>query len=166
MTDHTKPLPIRTETEGDVAVKIVDKTNTAQQLTVNADGSINVNVPDLTFADDKVDVTGSVVGLDSTTLSAIAPITGFATEAKQDTQITLLTNINDKFEAENIRQKILKSADRESYITYADFGTKNQRVTKIEYLTSTIPTNTASKVISYTLVGNKYKRDSINWIIT
>jgi hypothetical protein len=116
-------------------------------------------------------------------------ITGFATEAKQDSQITILndikassnltateasltaqtaviSSINSKLEAENIRQKILKAADRESYITYADFGTKNQRVTKIEYLTSTIPANIASKVIAYTLVGNKYKRNSINWIIT
>lgn len=136
---------------------------------------------------------------------AVNTITGFATEAKQDSQITILndiktnsdlastaqnqldtitalgtlateasltaqtafiSSIDSKLEAENIRQKILKAADRESYITYADFGTKNQRVTKIEYLTSTIPANIASKVIAYTLVGNKYKRNSINWIIT
>ena len=125
---------------GDIAdsVRIGDGVN---ELTINPDGSINANT-NITFP------------------------TGLATEAKQDTQITVLNDINSKIEAENIRQRILKAADRESYITYADFGTKNQRVTKIEYLTSTIPANTASKVIAYTLVGNKYKRDSINWIIT
>lgn len=123
---------------GDIAdsVRIGDGVN---ELTINPDGSINTNI--------------------------VFP-SGLATEAKQDTQITVLNDINGKIEAENIRQRILKSADRESYITYADFGTKNQRVTKIEYLTSTIPATTASKVIAYTLVGNKYKRDSINWIIT
>lgn len=125
---------------GDIAdsVRIGDGVN---ELAINPDGSINANT------------------------NIVFP-SGLATEAKQDTQITALNDINSKIEAENIRQRILKSADRESYITYADFGTKNQRVTKIEYLTSTIPANTVSKVISYTLVGNKYKRDSINWIIT
>lgn len=89
-----------------------------------------------------------------------------ATEASLVAQTEIISSINSKLEAENIRQKILKSENRESYITYADFGTKNQRITKIEYLTSTIPTKTASKVITYTLVGNKYKTNSINWIIT
>ncbi len=91
---------------------------------------------------------------------------GIATEAKQDIAISSLSSIDSKIVVANIRERILKSEDRESYLTYSDFGTKNQRITRIDYSTSTIPTNVVSKVITYTLVGNKYKRDSINWIIT
>lgn len=42
MADFNSSLPIRTETNGDAAVKIVDGTITSQALTVNADGSINI----------------------------------------------------------------------------------------------------------------------------
>lgn len=64
----------------------------------------------------------------------------------------------------NIRQMILASADRQSTITYADFGTKNQRVTQIDYTSATVYSGTiARKVLVYSLVGNKYRRDNINW---
>jgi hypothetical protein len=42
MSDIEKGLPIRTENNGDAAVKIVDGTLTSQALTVNADGSLNI----------------------------------------------------------------------------------------------------------------------------
>lgn len=72
----------------------------------------------------------------------------------------VFTNIN------NIKNQILATHDRQQNITYADFGTKNQRITQIDYTSPTFPGVTASKVISYTLVSNKYRRDSINWIIS
>lgn len=65
----------------------------------------------------------------------------------------------------NIRQQILASHDREQDISYADFGTKNQRVTQIDYTSSTFPGIIARKTLTYTLVGNKYRRDSIDWTI-
>jgi hypothetical protein len=65
----------------------------------------------------------------------------------------------------NLRQQILTTHDRIQTITYADFGTKNQRVTQIDYNSSTFSGTTARKVITYTLIGNKYRRDSINWVI-
>lgn len=42
MSDYSSSLPIRTEAAGDVAVKVVDGTITSRNLTVNADGSINI----------------------------------------------------------------------------------------------------------------------------
>lgn len=89
MSDFNSSLPIRTETNGDAAVKVVDGTITSRQLTVNADGSINVtdngasitvdavnlDIRDLVFASDKVDTSGSTVALDSTTLAALESIT-------------------------------------------------------------------------------------------
>jgi hypothetical protein len=43
MADFDSSLPIRTENAGDVIAKIADATVPSQQLTVEADGSINVN---------------------------------------------------------------------------------------------------------------------------
>lgn len=47
MADFDSSLPVRTESAGDIVVKVADATIPAQQLTVEADGSINVNT---TFA--------------------------------------------------------------------------------------------------------------------
>lgn len=93
MADYDSSLPVRTETNGDVAAKIVDGTIPSQTLTVEADGSINVNdnggsitvdatnldIRDLVFATDKVDVSGSEVSLDAATLAALETITVVST---------------------------------------------------------------------------------------
>jgi hypothetical protein len=65
----------------------------------------------------------------------------------------------------NLRQQILAAHDREQEITYADFGTKNQRVTQIDYTSPTFPGVIARKELAYTLVGNRYRRDEITWSI-
>lgn len=65
----------------------------------------------------------------------------------------------------NRRQQILAAHDRIQQITYADFGTKDQRVTSIAYTSPTFPGITAIKTLTYTLVGNKYRRDNITWSI-
>lgn len=88
MADFNSQLPVRTENAGDVIVKIADATITSQQLKVESDGSINVNaaliatdldIRDLVFATDKVDVSGSEISLDSATLAALENITVSAT---------------------------------------------------------------------------------------
>jgi hypothetical protein len=66
----------------------------------------------------------------------------------------------------NLRQQILASHDRIQNITYADFGTKDERVTSITYTSPTFPSATATKTITYTQVGTKYRRDAITWSIT
>jgi hypothetical protein len=100
MADFNSSLPIRTENAGDAIVKIADATVTSQQLKVEADGSINVNstisatnldIRDLVFATDKVDVTGSEVSLDATTLAALENITVSATNL----DIRDLTSVSD-----------------------------------------------------------------------
>lgn len=89
MSDFNSSLPIRTEANGDAAIKVVDGTITSQTLTVNADGSVNItdnggsltvdstdlDIRDLVFATDKVDVSGSIVALDAPTLAALESIT-------------------------------------------------------------------------------------------
>lgn len=65
----------------------------------------------------------------------------------------------------NRRQQILAAHDRVQAITYADFGTKDQRITQIIYTSPTFPGIQAIKAISYTLVGNRYRRDNITWSV-
>ena len=63
----------------------------------------------------------------------------------------------------NVLQQILKAKDRTGTITYADFGTKNQRITQLTYTAPSIGTGagfTAVKTFTYTLVGTKYRRDT------
>ena len=65
-----------------------------------------------------------------------------------------------------LRNQILAAKDREQDITYADFGTKDERITQIDYTATSIGTGigyTARKTLIYTLVSGKYRRDSINW---
>lgn len=66
----------------------------------------------------------------------------------------------------NLRSQILATHDREQELVYEDFGNKNQRITEIKYSSPTFPGRIATKIISYTLVGNKYRRDSINWVVS
>jgi hypothetical protein len=66
----------------------------------------------------------------------------------------------------NIRQMILAAHDRDQEITYQDFGTKNQRITQIDYIAPSIGVGagfTARKTLSYSLIGTRYRRDSITW---
>jgi hypothetical protein len=69
MSDFNSSLPIRTEQDGDVVVKIADATVPSQQLTVNSDGSVNV-----TDNGGSLTVDGTVE-LGATTLAALESIT-------------------------------------------------------------------------------------------
>jgi fructose-specific phosphotransferase system component IIB len=104
MSDYNSSLPVRTESAGDLIVKIADATVTSQQLKVESDGSINTNatisgtdldIRDLVFATDKVDVSGSTVALDAPTLAALENITVSATNL----DIRDLTFAADKVDA-------------------------------------------------------------------
>jgi hypothetical protein len=64
MSDYNSSLPIRTENNGDAAVKIVDGTITTRQLTVNADGSINITDNGSSLTVDATDL--DIRDLDST----------------------------------------------------------------------------------------------------
>lgn len=56
MSDFNSSLPVRTETNGDVAAKIVDSTIPSQGLKVNGDGSINVTDNGVSLTVDAVDL--------------------------------------------------------------------------------------------------------------
>lgn len=66
----------------------------------------------------------------------------------------------------NRRLQIMDAKDRAQAITYADFGTKDERITQIDYTASSIGTGagyTVRKSITYTPVGSKYRLDNITY---
>lgn len=67
-----------------------------------------------------------------------------------------------------LKTQILSAKDRQQTITYADFGTKDERITQIDYTSPSIGAGagyTARKTLSYTLTSGKYRRDTINWTL-
>lgn len=88
IADATTPSQqLAVETDGSINVNVVPGseikiTDGTDDLAINGDGSINaivsatdLDVRNLVFADDKVDVSGSVVALDAPTLAALESIT-------------------------------------------------------------------------------------------
>lgn len=66
----------------------------------------------------------------------------------------------------NLKLQILDAHDREQTITYADPGTKNQRITQIDYSSSIINGSVvARKSISYQFINNRYIPEQIIWSI-
>ena len=63
----------------------------------------------------------------------------------------------------NKKQQVLDSHDRVATFTYADFGTKNQRITRIDYTSLTFPGVVIRREFTYSLVSGQYRRDSETW---
>lgn len=93
MADFDSSLPIRTEGAGDVIVKIADATIPAQQLAVEADGSINVNASVVIPAGQKIIVTD---GTDDLEVNGDGSINVVATAT--DLDIRDLTSVSDSVE--------------------------------------------------------------------
>lgn len=67
---------------------------------------------------------------------------------------------------ETQRIKILSAADLSEAYTYADFGTSNERITLIVYNAPSVSlVDEVHKTFNYTLVGTKYRLDSVDWSI-
>jgi hypothetical protein len=161
------PLPSGSATEAKQDVQITE----LQQLNLTATSTDST----LTSIDTKFPPQGPAVAANS------IPVT-LATDVDVQVELDAFTNPEPdnvqlvgsidgtRFGAKygfvnNIRQQILATQDRTQDIFYADFGTKNQRITQIDYQSSVFPGIIARKTISYTLIGNRYRRDSINWSI-
>lgn len=65
----------------------------------------------------------------------------------------------------NQKEQILASHDKVASYTYADFGTKNERITRIDYTSVTFSGVTARRDFSYTLLSNQYRLDTEVWSI-
>lgn len=58
---------------------------------------------------------------------------------------------------ESIAQQILKASDRDKQFTWLDFGTKNERISKITYIAPSVGSYILEKNFQYALELNKYK---------
>jgi hypothetical protein len=149
-------------------LSVVDNATNASLSTINTTlTSIDAGIPSSLGAN----VVANSMPVTIATDQAAIPISGNITATLGDEPIKISGTIDGTANGTeynfvyNLRQQILAAHDREQLITYADFGTKNQRVTQIDYTSDTFPGIIARKTLSYTLVGTRYRRDSINWSI-
>jgi len=136
----SEPIPVTGSIDVDVPVPLPVEVINASPIDVNVTASVplNVEVTNLT-----------------------EPLLTSGTENGQPSG-TEFTFVNNR------RQQILSAHDRNAQFTYADFGTKNQRITQIDYTSTTIGSGagfTARMTLTYTLVGTRYRRDSIYWTL-
>lgn len=117
----------------------------------------NLDIRDLTFAQDKVDVSGSSVAISgSVTLDEPVLISGTDDGTITGTEYGYVYNQ---------KSQIMASEDREETYTYADFGNKNQRFTRIEYASPTFPGFIVRRDFNYVLDGGKYRLTTSVWTI-
>ena len=68
--------------------------------------------------------------------------------------------------ADNIAQQILKAPDRNKAFFWADFGSKNERVTSVVYTAASVGAYTLTKTFSYSLSGGAYRLNSEALVLT
>lgn len=68
--------------------------------------------------------------------------------------------------ADNIAQQIFKAADRTRAFSWADFGTKTERVTSIIYTAPSVGVYTLTRTFSYTQVGSRYRLDNEGLVLS
>lgn len=180
--DSDKRLHVKDEASiaaiGDVNTELETANTILQQIEDNTDG-IEASLSSIESAIDSV---GSAVDTSNTILQQIEDNTD-GLEAKLDDIAQAITDQEpikisgtengqtggtEHVFVNNRRLQILAARDMTQSISYADFGTKNQRVVQIEYTAPTIGVGagfTAVRTFSYTLVGTRYRRDSISWSI-
>jgi hypothetical protein len=138
--------------------------NTTQTVGELEEVNVNLQVVSETLEDTLVELEEANTTLTqinnalASPLTIVEPVLGAGTEDGSTTS-PKFTYVN------NVRLQILATHDRGQQIEYADFGTKNQRIVKIDYTSPTFSGIIARKNINYTLVGNRYRRDSITWSI-
>ena len=131
----------------DDSVQIGDGTDL---MAVNADGSINATVSatnldirDLAFATDKVDVTGSEVSLDSATLTALENITVSATNL----DIRDLTHVSDSVKVGDGTDFLAVNTDGSINVAAASASAAARGATSV--------TTTATKIIATNLASRR-----------
>jgi hypothetical protein len=147
-------------------IAISDGTDTLQ---VNPDGSINVNVSGTA----SVTVLNPVTAVAISNFPAVQAVSGnlSVTASLADEPIKTSGTIDGSASGQefgfvyNARQQVLAAHDRIETYTYADFGTKNQRVTRVEYTSATFPGVIVRREFNYVLDGNRYRRTNSPWAV-
>lgn len=142
----------------------------AQNIRTLDSGTDSIAVPGVATAGNQASQTTELININNTLDSIDTKLTSpLSVSIDNNVQITGTidgtTSGTEYGFVYNLRQQILSSHDRQQEFTYADFGTKDQRITQVDYTSPTFPGVTARKTLTYLLEGNKYKRDTITWSI-
>lgn len=154
ISDGTDTLAVNADGSINVAfasgasLQITDGTDT---LAINADGSINsvvsatdLDIRDLAFATDSVDVSGSEVSLDAATLAALENITVSAT----DLDIRDLTHASDSVKVGDGTEFLAINADGSINTQSAAYAAMKNSAESV--------TTTAAQVLSTPLTGRRH----------
>ena len=157
--------------------KITDGTNDATLTAVGPKYGLDVNIlnditVDISHVSDSIRLGD---GVNLVTVSSVGPkygldvniINGISVDLDGTTStpdsILLVgsengTTTGNKFIfTNNLKQQILNAKDLIESLTWADFGTPQERITQVVYTSATYPAHSATKVLSYTLVGSQYR---------
>lgn len=150
-----------TNPDNSLIVGTEDGTKNGVKHVARIDSDLNLTVKDQGVIDELVAANANLNSINNTLSNPLSIQNPIITAGIPDGDLSTPPVIT----VNNERLQILASHDREQEIFYADFGTKNQRVIRIEYTSPTFPGKTAIKTISYTLIGNRYRRDLIEWSV-
>jgi len=169
------PLPLGAATETtlvSVLTELQQKTepSDAQNIRVISSITDSITVPGISSIDSKIPTQGQKVSAqsipvvfasDQSPLSVNLGNEPFKVSGTKDGLAggTEYTFVN------NERQQVLNAHDRIDTYTYADFGTKTQRITRVDYTSATFPGITIRRDFNYVLDGNKYRRTNSPWVI-
>jgi hypothetical protein len=166
-------------------VKITDGTNDATLTNVSGKYGLDVNILNdisltISHTDDSIRLGD---GTNLITSTAVGPKQGLDVNVINDLNVdidgttatpssVLLVGSEDGTTAgtkviftNNIKQQILAASDVEEAYTWADFGTKNERITQIDYSSATFSGFIARKTFAYSLNGSQYQLDDVNWSV-
>jgi hypothetical protein len=113
---------------------------------IRVDAEVQASIGDLEVSINKDEDSIAVYGTDGSTQRQL----------KTDTAGKLLVD------PKTAREKIITADDCVLTFTWADFGTDTERITSIVYSSASL-SDSATKTLSYTLVGSVYRLDTITW---
>jgi hypothetical protein len=166
----------RVDSELDLRVGISDGANKAE---VSSTGRLSVSDSSLTNGSQKtqiVDGVGNIIGSTANALDVnlkspvVVDVNLDAFSTTPDNVFSVGSIDGAKTGAKygfvyNRRQQILAAHDRIETYTYADFGTKNQRIVRVDYTSATFPGITVRRDFNYILDGNRYRRTDSPWTV-
>lgn len=65
-----------------------------------------------------------------------------------------------------IALSILSASDKQKQFSWLDFGTKNERISSIQYTSASVGSYTLLRFFSYTFTNNNYRLDQEQWSLS
>jgi hypothetical protein len=158
------PLPLGAATESKQDEQIQELINVNLELE-----NINTSLTAVSTSANQVIANNSLASIDNKLTSPLSVVATGTVSVEEPLQISGTNNgLSSGIEygyVYNQKQQVLASDDREETYTYADFGTKDQRIVRIDYTSNTFPGIIVRRDFNYVLENNKYKRTDSFWSV-